>query len=392
MVDALLVTRIFAPEPAAASYRLSAFARVWSAEGRGLTVLTTRPPGVRPSEESAYRVSRWPVKRAADGAVRGYLSYMSFDVPAFFRALVAPRPDVIVAEPPPTTGVVMALVSWMRRIPFVYYAADCWSDATAATDAPTAVVRAVRTFERFAMRRASVVLTVNAAIAARLREIEPSAHIEDVGNGVDTAVFAHEGKAADVEGPTVVYTGTASEWQGADVFVEAWPYVREHVPGARLRFIGGGSAWPSLRARAEELKLSGSAEFLDTVPPHEAAAHLRAAALAVVSLRPGIADYALPTKLLAATACGTRSLYVGEGVGERFTKRVSMEFPGASSAVAFDPTEVARRIVEVLRMPRPAAERAALAAWAQDNVSLDAVAARAGAVVVRAVERDVGCS
>lgn len=378
MVDAILVSRLFAPEPSAASYRLAALAETWARAGGRMLVLTTRPPAGLTIEETPYRVSRWPVKRAADGSVRGYLSYLSFDLPVLLRLLAAPRPSVVVTEPPPTTGAVVALACGVRRLPLAYYAADCWSDAAAATSAPRAVVAVVRALERFAMRRAAVVLTVNDAIAARLRELAPRATVEVVGNGVDTSIFAPTGPRASVAGPTVVYTGTASEWQGAEIFVEAWPAVIERHPGARLRFVGAGTSWPALRRLADELGVGDSVELIDTVPPHEAAAHLRAATLAVVSLRPGQAyDYALPTKLLAALACGTPALYVGEGVGADFVASIASDAAAGSRAVEFHVSAVGAAIAHALQTPVPSAARARLAAWAADHVSLTAVAVRA---------------
>ena len=40
----VIVSRIFLPEPAAASFRLAALARGFAAEGADVTVLTTNPP------------------------------------------------------------------------------------------------------------------------------------------------------------------------------------------------------------------------------------------------------------------------------------------------------------------------------------------------------------
>lgn len=385
MLDAILVSRIFAPEPAAASYRLAAFADTWARAGGVMRVLTTRAPEGTTVDPVPYQVSRWPVKRAADGSVRGYLSYLSFDAPALLRLLAARRPDVVVTEPPPTTGAVVAVACALRRLPFAYYAADCWSDATAVTSAPRAVVSVVRALERFALRRAAVVLTVNDAIAARLRELAPGSNVEVVGNGVDTTIFTPRGERASVSGPTVVYTGTASEWQGAEIFVEAWPAVVARHPGARLRFVGAGASWPALRTLADDLGVGRSVELIDTVPPREAAAHLRAASLAVVSLKPGQAyDYALPTKLLAALACGTPALYVGEGVGADFVAAIDPGSASGTAPVAFEIAAVAAAIAAALDAPATAEQRARLGAWSHDQVSLSAVAARASNAVAEA--------
>jgi phosphatidylinositol alpha-1,6-mannosyltransferase len=43
--------------------------------------------------------------------------------------------------------------------------------------------------------------------------------------------------------------------------LEAWPAVRLRVPDARLMVIGDGDDAPRLRAKAEDLGLSGSVEF-----------------------------------------------------------------------------------------------------------------------------------
>lgn len=391
MVDAILVSRIFAPEPAAASYRLAALAETWARAGGVMRVLTTRAPDGATIEAAPYRVSRWPVKRAADGSVRGYLSYLSFDAPVLLRLLAARRPDVVVTEPPPTTGAVVAVVCALRRLPFAYYAADCWSDAAAATSAPRAVVGVVRALERFALRRAAVVLTVNDAIAERLRELAPASHVEVVGNGVDTSIFAPTGDRASVSGPTVVYTGTASEWQGAEIFVEAWPAVHARHPDARLRFVGAGASWPALRRRADELGVGDSVELIDTVPPREAAAHLRAATLAVVSLKPGQAyDYALPTKLLAALACGTPALYVGDGVGADFVAAIDTSVAAGCAPVPFEIEAVAASIAAALDAPAASGQRAQLGEWAQGQVSLSAVAARAVSAVAGVAQKSRG--
>ena len=72
-------------------------------------------------------------------------------------------------------------------------------------------------------------------------------------NGIDTDVFTPDGDRHP-EAPTapyLVYAGTASEWQGAEVFAEAMPRVLAEVPTARLVFLGQGSSWP----RLERLRL-----------------------------------------------------------------------------------------------------------------------------------------
>jgi len=174
---AVVVSRLFAPEPAAAAFRLEALARALAEAGSDVTVLTSRArPGSPPADDAALsstrgvdddgkhgarvpgesdrtprpgrvRVRRARVLRDSSGYVRGYLPYLSFDVPVALRLLAVRRPDVVVVEPPPTTGAVVRLVCALRRVPYVYYAADVWSDATRGSGQPGLVSRVLARVE-----------------------------------------------------------------------------------------------------------------------------------------------------------------------------------------------------------------------------------------------------
>ena len=111
---------------------------------------------------------RFPVLRDRDGYVRGYLQYLSFDLPLAVRLLVEPRPDIVVCEPPPTTGAVVLAICALRRVPYVYYAADVWSDASLAAGAPRAVVRLLSRVEGTVVRRAAGVITADIGSPCRL--------------------------------------------------------------------------------------------------------------------------------------------------------------------------------------------------------------------------------
>ena len=388
----VIVTRIYAPESAAAAYRLAALADSLVAGGHDVTVLTSTAPSSvsgtdRPGtarEHARIRIRRWPVKRNRDGQVRGYLSYMSFDAPALVRLLALRRVDLVISEPPPTTGFVVTLAAALKRVPHIHYAADCWSDATAAAGAPVAVVRFVRYLESATLRRAAHVVTVNESIAARLAELNPTARITVVGNGVDTQVFRADGPTRVQPRPYVVYAGTTSEWQGAGVLIDAWARVVEVHPDVDLVFIGGGTEWESLHARARAASLAHRVSFIPTVPALEAAAWLRSARASVVSLRPGLGyDYALPTKVLASLASGTPVVFSGEGVTRQWLAAMPTEIAGGSSGVGAAAVDVAAALIALLNSPPTAASRGRLAGWAAAVVSLSAVADRVLAVVDR---------
>lgn len=324
------------------------------------------------SSAPSLRVRRWPVLRDASGYVRGYLPYLSFDVPLALRMLAARRPDVVLVEPPPTTGAVVrsvtAMMSVLRPLPYVYYAADIWSDASAVTGASRVVVDALRTLERFALRGAAGVIAVSEGVAARARELG-AGDVTVIPNGIDTEVFTPAGPLPESAppGPFLLYAGTASEWQGAEIFAEAMPQVLAQVPDARLVFLGQGSSWPRLRELAATLP-DGSLELRPLVPPEQAARWHRAAAGALVSVRPGVDyDFAYPTKVLAALACGTPVVHAGPGpAGTDLTAH------DLGEAVPYRTAEVAAAMIRVLQGGRHDYDSRRRVDWVQRHRSLEA--------------------
>lgn len=373
-----IASRIFEPEPSAASFRLGALATAFVSAGHEVAVLTVRPaagdaaPGDR---QRPFRVARFPVLRDRTGYVRGYLQYLSFDVPLFFRILFGRKRDLIVVEPPPTSGFFVRLAAGLRRTPYAYYAADIWSDASESTGAPAPVVGMVRSMERFAMLGARGVLSVNEGVSARAREIAPQARVHTVGNGVDTEVFSCDGPVVE-SGPYAIYSGTASEWQGAGIFIEALARIREDHPGARIVFLGQGSDWDVLREQAATLP-EGAVRFVPTVPPLEAAAWMRGAVVSLASIRPDAGySFAFPTKVFASWASGTPVVYAGPGPVRAFIDAHGDD-AALGAAVDYEVDRVADALAAAFASRPDAETRGRTGAWAAANVSLASVAERA---------------
>ncbi|MGO1174159.1 MAG: glycosyltransferase, partial [Actinomycetaceae bacterium] len=176
--------------------------------------------------------------------------------------------------------------------------------------------------------------------------------------------------------PYLLYAGTASEWQGADVFLRAMPRVLERVPDARLVFLGQGSSWPELERLAGGFP-HRTVDLRPLVPPAEAARWQRGATAALVSIRPGIGyDLAYPTKAYAAWASGVPVIYAGPGPA-----RDDIAASGLGWAVDHDAGAVAEAMIAALtREPAPD-DAARLAGWVAENAS-SAAAGRAAAEVV----------
>jgi glycosyltransferase involved in cell wall biosynthesis len=379
----VVASRVYAPEPVAAAFRLEALVLALERAGAEVTVLTTTGPGTGNARSRRRKVSRWPVKRDAQGQVRGYLSYLSFDIPLALRLLLQRPMDALVIEPPPTTGMVGMVAAALRRVPYTFYAADVWSDATDSVEGvPTVVRSVVRWAEKTVWKHAARVLTISPGVQRRLEQlIGERDHLVMVGNGIDTETFTDQGEAVGESGPYFVYAGTVSEWQGAGVFVEAFARVRSESPQARLLFFSEGSGRDELETRVRDEGIDGI-EFRDKIPPAQVAAYLRGAVAGLSSITPGQGyEFALPTKIYAATATGTPVIHAGEGAAH---DRIRDNHLGW--ACDYDAGQVAEAMESALAGESAPASRT-LRSWTLENASLAGCAAKGAGQVLGAVSR-----
>ena len=377
-----LVSRIYRPESSAASLRLGALVDALRAADHEVSVLTTRPPvGAYDLPRFEPGVSRWPVLRDRSGYVRGYLPYLSFDLPLLLRVLFGRSVDGYVCEPPPTTGAALRIAAAIRRTPYVYYAADIWSDAAAATSASSLVLRVLGALERYAMRGASRVLAVTDGVRARVGELAPGVAVDVVGHGVDLSRFAGTG-AAVAEPADIVYVGSASEWHGAGIAIEALAQVMSGDSTSIAAFIGQGTSWEEMQEEVRRRGLSERIRFFDTVPPEEAAAWLRGARISLATLVPGKGyDFAVPTKLYASIAVGTPVVYAGPpAIAEVISRN------GLGAVSPYDPDSFAQAIRNALA-DADGEPDAGLILWARDNLSSAEVAQRSMRAIMAATRR-----
>ncbi len=398
----VIASRIFNPEPAAASFRLKAVAGALLEIGASVTVLTSRFKNTssRSTIDDPFRrlqrqevsdegkVLRWPVVRGKTGYLRGYVPYMSFDIPLFFRLLCVNRPDVILVEPPPTTGFAVRLAAGTRRIPYVWYAADVWSDATEIAGSSPLVVSVVKVLERFTLRGAAGVIAVSEGVGERARELG-ARNVRVIPNGIDTTTYQPGAEPlstvelADlgIVHPYLIYAGTASEWQGAEVFAEAMEHVAKTEPQLQLVFVGQGSRWDAISRIATRLRNEFGGDVviqLPTTTPEQVARLLRGAELAMVSIVPGAGyDFAYPTKVLAALAAGTPVLYAGRGpVTEEITAN------GLGFVCDHDPQAIAKVLLSQIEgHSKLHAEPTRLHEWVLNNRSLKATGLRAAGFI-----------
>lgn len=369
----VIASRIFAPEVSAASGILRIWAEEFRDRGFDVTILTARPPrGAVIDDPPGIEVRRAPVKRDKQQYVRGYLSYMSFDIPLAFRMLFSRRADLYIVEPPPTTVSVVRVVAAIRRTPYVVRAADYWTEAAELVTKSPLILGTLRRLEAWGLGGAKILFAAHQPLIDRFRALGITTRAVPIGFGADTKDFRYEGQAPP-EPPVFVYAGTHSEWHGAGIFVDAMPQVLEQYPGARLLYYGNGEERDGMRARAVELGIQNSVEFHGPISPATLSPILSSATSTVASLTPVPAnEYALATKVYSSLAAGCPVIFAGVGPTMEFLNDAG--HPRAGVAVHYDVMATASAMLAAAADPLPPEARAELAEWSAREYSLRAIA------------------
>lgn len=220
------------------------------------------------------------------------------------------RPDVVVSTTPglpmPFTG---AAAARALRVPHVAEVRDAWPDLIADS---ALVKRATgrlfpehmtKMFEQralpatfdAALRRADAVVTTTEGFAARLRD-RGMHRVVSIRNTSDPVAATRPARTADDE-LRILYVGTVGRSQGLETVVRAV----SRVPGTRLRIVGAGAEWSSLRALAG--RLTDRIEFLPQTTGARLDAHWAWAHTGLVSLA-DVSAYkvTVPSKLVSVMA------------------------------------------------------------------------------------------
>jgi glycosyltransferase involved in cell wall biosynthesis len=372
-VKVIIASRIFSPEPAAASFMLEAVARALVIAGDEVEVITSSlPRGQKEITPDGFSISRAPVLRDRSGYLRGYLPYMSFDIPLFFRLLFRQRADLYFIEPPPTSGAVMRVIAWLKRKPYFYDAADIWSDAAALATGNRLVLSVLRKIELYSLRGAREIFTISTGVEKRLIQLGINNDVTVVGFGVDTTIFQYVQQESAAQ-KYFVYAGTYSEPHGASVFVRAFSEFSRLDSSYKLIFVGNGSERKDLEQLASDLALD-TIEFRNPVSPEELNNILNKAVASLASLKPGTGyEYAFTTKIYASLAAGCPVIFSGAGPTHRFMRNIDTNL-SSGVAVDFDTQQVLEAMILVAQSPLSNQGRKNLSDWSRDNFSIDVIA------------------
>lgn len=242
-----------------------------AAAGHDVTVLTTTYPGAREAVVDGVRYVPlgWGAGRSRWTRLLGYVARLPAavrrrrrdadlvveDFFAPFSSMAAPR-----WSGRPTVGV----VQWLH-----------------ARDKARQYKLPVHWVERFGTRSHRRLVAVSEGTAEQLRDLNPTARVDVIGNGIEPALFVPDPRV----GHDVVFLGRLElHGKGLDLLLDAWAAVCGDVEGD-LVIAGGGPEEPRVRRYAGRLGLGDRVRFVGWRSGPDKVALLNAARLVVVPSR-----------------------------------------------------------------------------------------------------------
>lgn len=379
----VIASRIYLPEPSAASFFLGSVADELSRRGHEVVVLTAKPPRNLSIPSRTETIRTFPAFRDRNGYIRGYIPYLSFDIPLFFRLLFMRRAAAVLVEPPPTTGAIVRLVCKLRRIPYTYDAADLWSVAAVHATNSHAVLKVLKALERWAINGAASIVTISDGVRERLRSWGIRKPVQVTGYGADTTQFHYRPTETK---PEFIYAGTYTHLHGAILLVDAFAEFRASAPlhkAFRLRFIGLGTEQPAMLERARALGLEGKITFEPPLPPKALSLEFSAATASLATLLPGGGyEFAFATKTYSSLASGCPVIFAGPGPTSEFIQDTNRQV-AAGSATPYAASSIANAMSKLAANPLTTIQRTALSQWAHTNVSMRKTASDVADVIER---------
>jgi glycosyltransferase involved in cell wall biosynthesis len=282
-------------------------------------------------------------------------NYLTYFASASLAGLGVPRPDVVVSlTDPPIIGLAALLAARRHGARFVFLCQDVFPEVAVLLEDfhNRGVNAALAMVNRFLLRQADAVIALGDTMKRRLVE----------GKGADparvTVIHNWADCSALVPGPkdnpfarahglrdrfVVMHAGNIGLSQNLDVMLDAAERLLPH-DAIRFVFVGDGARRDALEAHARGRGLHNVA-FLPYQPRQDMAKSYATADLFLVSLKPGLAGYIVPSKLYSILAAGRPYIAAVEDACEvvDITRRHACGFvvpPGDAGALAAKILEV----------------------------------------------------
>ncbi len=323
MKSVLVISQVYPPDPAAVGQHIADVTEEMARRGWRVTVYTAArgydDPSVRftaRETRNGVTLRRLPLSSFGKSSIAVRLLAQSlFMVQAIVRSLFLRRPAVIlVSTSPPFAGYGGAVVSWLRRVPLVWWVMDINPDQMVRSNrlAPTSLFASVFDWmNRRTLRRAEAVIVLDRfmrdtmlrkeAVPEKIHVTPPWAHDNVL------AVLPHQSnpfrRAHGLDGKFVVmYSGNAGYSSPLATLLDAAKQL-EDDPRILFMFIGGGV----IKKQIDEMVAREHPPNIRTLPYQpfsELRYSLSAADVHVVSIADEAVGVVHPCKIYGALAVG----------------------------------------------------------------------------------------
>jgi colanic acid biosynthesis glycosyl transferase WcaI len=290
-------------------------------------------------------------------------NYVTYFVSALMAALRLPRQDVTIAlTDPPIIG--LAALAARPRHGMIFFCQDIFPEvAGLLEDFHSPVVNALlERLNRFMVRRAVRIIALGDTMASRLihgKGADPG-KITVIHNWADTAAIVPSEKrnafaaAHGLDAKFVVlHAGNIGLSQNLDVVIDAAGLLATRRDIVIL-FIGDGNRRAALQAAAQSRGLD-KVMFLPFQPRDQLRWTYASSDVCLVSLKPGLAGYIVPSKLYPILAAGRPYIAAVESISE-----VAALTQRHRCGVLVEPGDAAQLADAILRLADQSQERAAM--------------------------------
>lgn len=321
-----IVTAVFPPEPVTSAVTTCDIAEAMAQRGHEVTVFASFPNrpagritkgyrrGFRDFEQrSNYRIIRsWHTLSRNSTAVSRMAENLSFGITSTFQLWREERPDVAYLNTWPIFAQWMnLLVLGQKRVPAVCAVKDLFPETLAPESRFlnwNPVLKLMRAIGVQVYRKSALVVPLNESMKERIvkdRGIEPEKVIV-VTDWIDPSRFpatnekdggfrkAH-GFSSDVF--LAMYVGSMTKMAGLELFVEAAERLRNRND-IRILLVGDGAMRPKIESEIQQRGLT-NIQTLYPLRPEDVPETQAAADVLALSLLPGAAEHATPSKLIS---------------------------------------------------------------------------------------------
>lgn len=379
--------------------RFNELAKLWTRAGHEVTVVAGALNYATGDVPAAYR-GRWVVKELDDGVtvLRCHVpstygssyagrmwAFFGFTLSSTTAAILAARPDVIVATSPPLiTAIPGALGARLRgRIPWVFEVRDLWPESAVTTGVlaeDSILTRVLYGLERLAYRTCDRVNVLTPAFRDNILErgLADVGKIVFVPNGADTEMFVPGPRDNDMRRElgwgdrfVVMYAGAHGRANALGQLIDAAERLSDR-PDILIACVGDGPERQSLAQQARERGVRNivfhGAQPKSRMPDVVNACDVGAA---VLQNNPTFKTV-YPNKVFDYMACKRPVLLAIDGVARQL---VCNEARAGVFATPEDPRSVAEAIVRLAGDPEGRAQMAERGrAWVLANCTRDSLA------------------